>query len=65
MQAPDGRGLTIADYVNEDSKRATVTVTGIINQVSDSRLFKQFTHVYVVFWAMHVLASSRVYHSGT
>lgn len=35
VQAPDGRGLTIADYVNEDSKRATVTVTGTINQVGE------------------------------
>lgn len=34
MQAPDGRGLVNADYINEDSKRATVTVTGHINQVT-------------------------------
>ncbi|KAF8071319.1 hypothetical protein HT031_001402 [Scenedesmus sp. PABB004] len=31
FKAPDGRGMTAADYVNEDSKRAAVTVTGTIN----------------------------------
>jgi hypothetical protein len=33
-QAPDGRRMTNADYINDTSKKARVTVTGRINTVS-------------------------------
>eukprot|EP00775_Hariotina_reticulata_P008697 gene8697-8878_t len=32
FKAPDGRGMTNADYINEDSRRAEVTVRGVINK---------------------------------
>jgi hypothetical protein len=34
LQAPDGRRMTNADYINDNSKTARVTVTGQINAVS-------------------------------
>lgn len=33
LQAPDGRKMTNADYINDSSKSARVTVTGRINTV--------------------------------
>lgn len=36
LQAPDGRRMTNADYINDNSKTARVTVTGQINAVSHS-----------------------------